>query len=145
MRVVERLHPVHVLVVDAGDVGTDRRAAGGHERLVEPEAEGAIVLDRVHLDLTRVEVDRGDLVPHAHVDALPITELLRRAGDEPLEVLDLTADEIRDAARRVRGVVPALERDDLHVGTRLAHLRDRGHAAGVSADHHEPFGHRGAG
>ncbi len=142
LRVVEGLHAVHVIVVDAREVGTDRHTSCRHERLVEPEPERAVEIDRVHLDLARVEVDRGDLVPHADVDAVPIAERLRCAGDELLEVLDLTADEIRDAARRVRGVVPSLERHDLHVRARLAHLRDGGHAAGVSADHNQPFGHR---
>ena len=85
MRVVERLHSEHVLAVDARKVGAYRHAAGRHEGLVEPEPEGAVVLDRPHLDLTRVEVDRGHLVPHADVDAEAIAERLRRAGDELVE------------------------------------------------------------
>ncbi len=139
--VVERLHAMHVVVVDAGEVGPDRNASRRDQRLVETEPEGAVVLDRAHLDLACVDVEPDDLVAHPDVDAEPVAELLRRPCDEFAELSDLAADEVRDAARRVRGVVAALERDDLHVGTRAAHLRDRGHPARISPDDHQAFGH----
>ena len=99
------------------------------------------LLDRSHLDLAGVDVEPDDLVAHPDVDAEPVAELLRRPCDEIAELRDLAADEVRDAARRVGGVVAALERDDLHVGTRAAHLRDGGHPARISPDDHQAFGH----
>ncbi len=141
LRVVEGLHTVHVVVVDAGEVGTDRNASGRDQRLVEPEAEGAVLLDRADLDLARVDIEPDDLVAHPDVDAEPIAELLRRPCDEIAELRDLSTHEVRDAARRVRRVVAALERDDLHVGSRAAHLRHRGHPARISPDDHQAFGH----
>ena len=45
--VVERLHTMHVVVVDAGEVGPDRNASSRDQRLVETEPEGAVVLDPV--------------------------------------------------------------------------------------------------
>ncbi len=145
MRVVERLHAEDVLAVDARKVGPYRHAARRDERLVEPEPQGAVLLDGSHLDLTGVEVDRSDLVAHADVDAEAITEFLRPAGHQLVEGAHFATDEIGDATRGVGGVVPALEGDDLHVGTRLAHLRHGGHAARVAPDDHEPLGHRARG
>ena len=69
--VIQRLHAVHVVVVDAGEVGTDRNASRRDERLVEPEVEGAVLLDRAYLDLASVDVEPDDLVAHPDVDAEP--------------------------------------------------------------------------
>ncbi len=63
------------------------------------------------------------------------------AADEPLRVLDEPADVVRDPARRVRGVRPALERDDLEVGVAAARDARGAHPGGVAADDREPLRH----
>ncbi len=139
--VPQRLHTVHVRAVDAREVGAYRAAPGRDQELVEAHAQGAVLVEGADLDGSIVKVDRRHLVSGTDVDPQPIAELLRGARNELVDALDLTADEVGDAARGVRGVPTPLERDDLHVVALLADLRERSHAARIPADDHEPFRH----
>ena len=64
-----------------------------------------------------------------------------RADDEPVGVVEVAGEEVGDAARRVRRVRPALERDDLEVGVAAQRLARGRHACGVPADDRQPLGH----
>jgi len=142
--VVEGLDAVDVGAVDAGQRRADRAGAGGDVQQVEPELQRAVPGVVAHLDLPGRQIDADGLVAHPDVDALAVPELLGRAGDQLLVGADVAGDEVGDATGRVAGPATALEGDDLHVGLLPAGLRRRRHAAGVTADHQESFGH-GAG
>ena len=113
-------------------------------RIDGPDDDGVIelVLDAPHLNAVS-EAAHGDLAEVWRAfDADPDVRavLLRRPRDELLLALDGPADPVRDAARRVGGGAPPLERDDLQlVGPPpLARLARRAHARRVAADHHQP-------
>ena len=77
------------------------------------------------------------------LDRVIVDELLRSAGDQGVQVPDDVADEVGDAARRVRGVAAALERDDLQVigAAQPPGRRRRTHRSGIPADHDQPLPH----
>ena len=108
--VLQGLHAPYERQVDARQVGSDRRAAGGDEQLVVAEAErrpGSLV---EHLDDAGCRVDGDGLVVDAHVDAAPAV-LVRAAGDERLDAArDHAADDERDPTRRVAREPARLQR-----------------------------------
>ncbi len=104
--VVEGLHPPHPVVVDAGQVRADGAGAGGEEHLVEAEHQGAGPVVVAHLDLPGIQVDADRLVAGAHVDELALPELLRRPGDQVVDLIDLTSHQVGDAAGGVARVPP---------------------------------------
>ena len=138
--VVEGLH-----AVDAGRVDARHRRPRGHAaRGVDEVVERLGVLacrprGRGRARVRRVQVDPDHLGAGAHVDVVAPVRL-RRPRDELLLALDGAADPVRDAARRVGGGAPPLERDDLQlVGPPpLARLARRAHARRVAADDHQP-------
>ena len=125
-----------------GAVDRRRRGlgAGRDDELVE--GLGRLAAAAVaHRQRARGEVDREDLAARAHVDAV-VTVALRSAADQPARVLDDAADEIRDAAGRVRGERAALERDDLKLRVAAPRNARGAHAGGVPTDDRKPPRHR---
>ena len=118
---------------------------GAEEQVVEADAEGAVVAQVVHLDLTAVEVDPQHLVADAHVDAVRVAELARRAGDQGVDVVDVARHQVGDAAGAVARGLTSLEGDDLEVGALPPGIGGGRHAPGVATDHHESLGHGGRG
>ena len=137
------LHPEDAVGVDARDVRARRHRARRHYELVEGLVALAAVGGEVaHAHASLVDVDGDDLVAGAHVDAV-LAVFIGRTRHEPLDVRQEVPDEVRDAARRVRRVGTALERDDLEVFevSTAPGARRRGHAGSVAADDDEPLGH----
>jgi hypothetical protein len=99
------------------------------------------VLVVAHLDGAGVEVDRHGLVTRAHVDAEPVAEGLRRAGDQPVDVVHVTGDDVGDAAGRVARPPALLQGHDLQVGAPTPGLGGGRHAARVAADHDQSLAH----
>jgi hypothetical protein len=61
------------------------------------------------------EVDFRDLMKGSGVNVPLFPEFFRCDGDEGLEVVDDTADVVRDASGRVRGVRASLEDNDFQI------------------------------
>ena len=94
----------------------------------------------VDLGLAAVEIEPDHLVLGAHVDAHG-PELLRRAGNQIVEIVDRPADQVGDAARRIAGPAPLLEGHDLEVGRAAAGLGGGGHPGRVASDHQQALSH----
>ena len=139
--ILEGLDPVHVgqLAVRGPPALGDRPR--GDMQQVEAQLERAAMDPVVDFDVAGGQIDADRLVLGAHVDAVPVPELLGCAGDELVEREHVAADEIRDAARRVTGPPALFHHDDLEVGTAAPGLRRRAHAGRVTADHDQAFGH----
>jgi hypothetical protein len=75
-------------------------------------------------------------VTQPHVDVIGAVTR-RRPGDELIDLVDLAADEIGDAAGRVAGVPAPFERHDLEVGAVQAGRRNGRHPTRVGPDHDE--------
>ena len=100
---------------DPGQGRACRGGAGGDHELVEalpPLPAGGQVADQYG---AAVEVDLQDLMAGAGVDGVVVAELLRGAGDQLRGVGDVLADEVGNAAGRIRGVVTAFEGHDLQL------------------------------
>jgi hypothetical protein len=95
-------------------------------------------IGRADLEAPGRQVDPRHLVPDAHVDQRLVTVFLCRPDDELLDVVDLTADDVRDAARGVAGPFGLLERDDLEGRIESPGLRRGGHAPGIAPDDRQP-------
>ncbi len=144
--VIEGLHAVHPGGIETWKRRTVRRRPGGDQelvvgldelrRLVHPRVEVA------HDQGLGRGVDLQDLVAHADVDAL-LPVLFGRPGDQRIGAVHQVADEVRDATRRVRGVAPPFERDDVQLvgGPAPARTRSRTHPRRVAADDDEPLRH----
>ncbi len=139
--VVERLHPAHERQVDPRKRWPQRAGPGAEVEEVEPQLERASLLVVADLDLAAVEVDRHGLAPHPHIDAEAVPQLLGLADDEVLERLHLATDQVRDAARRVRGPPPPLECHHVEAGILPAGGGRGRHPARVAPDHHQPTAH----
>src|SRR5688500_4311431 len=113
--------------------------AGSDQQLIEARHDVGAVVEIADLNRPGIEVDPRYLVADADVDRLFLAELLWLTDDQRIDVVYDLADEVRDAAGRVRGVMAALECEDLElVGSfELACLRSRAHPRGVPADDHE--------
>ena len=139
--VVERLHTVDERQVDAGQVRTDRLAAGGDEQFVVADAvdPAGVLVDE--LDLAGVGVDGQRLMVRAHVDATA-TVLVGGSGDERFDASgDESAHQERDAARRVAREAAPLEHDDLGLRAQVAHPGGSRHPGRITADDHRPERH----
>ncbi len=139
--ILEGLDPVHVGQLASGDRQPLGDRPRGDMQQVEAQLERSPVDPVVDFDVAGGDIDADRLVLGAHVDAMPVPELLGCAGDELVEREHVAADEIRDAARRVTGPPALFHHDDLEVGTPAPGLRRRAHAGRVTADHDQAFGH----
>jgi hypothetical protein len=86
-----------------------------------------------------VEIDLGDLAPSVDVDA-GFAELVRAAADQSIGIVEQAADVIRNPARRVGRVGPALERDHHESGRTPSRDRRGAHPGRVPANDHQPSG-----
>src|SRR3546814_21091725 len=68
-----------------------------------------------HLQAPGRQVDLRHLVVQAHVDAVLLAVVLRRASHEVVDRRHVASHEVRDAAGRVAGPRPLLESADLQV------------------------------
>ena len=141
--VVEGLHPVDTGRIDPGQWRAGRGGPGGDHELIETlpglPAGGQVA----HEHGAAVQVDLQDLVTGAGVDGVVVAELLRGTGDQLRGVGDVLADEVRDPAGRIRGVVAPLEGHDLQLvlGQLAAGGGGRAHPRGVPTDDDQPLGH----
>jgi hypothetical protein len=113
--VLEGLHPEDPVRVDTGQIRADRSGAGGYHQPVEPLPGLGALVETAHPNRAPAGVDLGHLVTDAGVDRVVSGELLWGARDQRVDVGHHVTDEVRDATRRVGGVVAGLERDDLQL------------------------------
>src|SRR5271165_4601206 len=87
------------------------------------------------------EVDLLHFGSHPKVDAVAPVRV-RRTGDQPLRLADITGYPVRDATGRVGAVRAALEREDLdRVACDSLGLRGRAHPGRVRPDDDDPLSH----
>jgi hypothetical protein len=91
------------------------------------------------VDPAILNVDFRDLVKGPGVNVSLFPEFFRCDGDEGLQVVDDTADIVRDASGRVRGVWTALEDDDCQILSVAAGLRGRAHSSRIPSDDDKPL------
>jgi hypothetical protein len=118
--VVEVVHVDHPVTVDAGQRRPERSGTRRDHQIVERLAVFAARGELGHPNRPRGQIDRGDERAGPHVDLLTFAKFRRLAGNQVIAVTDGAADPIRDAARRERGIGPALEGQDFTLCRRLA-------------------------
>jgi hypothetical protein len=85
------------------------------------------------------EIDFGDLMQNAGVDAVVVAKCFGRNGDEPIDVVDNLADIIGNASGRIGRMGSFLEGDNLQVRFEPLCLGRRAHPRCVPADDNKSF------
>ena len=108
---------------------------------IETQVEGAALVQGPHLDPASVQVNAHHLMTDTHIYAVPIAELLRGAHHQIVQRLDRPAHEVRDPTRRVRGIGPLLQGNNLKVRPPPPSTRSRRHPGRIATDHHQSICH----
>jgi hypothetical protein len=77
------------------------------------------------------------LVENASVNVVSLSECLRSAGDQPLDIVDDTADIVGDPSSRIGRVRALLQDDNVQIRPYAARLRCSGHSRCVAANDHQ--------
>ena len=94
----------------------------------------AAVFHFSHLDPALFRIDFEHLVQNAHLDILLAEECLRCSGNQFIQVVDNTADIVRDSSSGVGCIRPAFESQDFKIGIPPPCLGCRTHAGGIPPD-----------
>jgi hypothetical protein len=91
------------------------------------------------MDPAILDVDFHDLVKDPGINVPLFPEFFRCDGNEGFQVVDDTADVVRDASGRVRYVRAALEDHDFQILSSSAGLRSRAHSSRIPSDNDKPL------
>jgi len=129
--------------VHAGDRRHDAARAGGQDEGVVGVGELRAVGQVAHRHGAGGMVDGEDLVPGTDLDAVPLREPGRVAGAQLVEVGDLGADVVGDAAPGIGDVAVLLVDDDFDGLVVAARLRPDRRAGRDRSDDDDPAGSGG--